>query len=88
VPVPGILFGDMATARRIHTGALRATRQNLGLRPSQLADDVGISRGFYSRLEAGTRQATPEVVRALAQRLGVGVDEITYPAAVTPKSAA
>jgi transcriptional regulator with XRE-family HTH domain len=76
----------MASTRRIHTGALRATRQRLGLRASTVADDVGVSRGFYSRLEAGTRQATPRTVQALAERLGVSVDEITYP--VNSKSAA
>ena len=69
----------MATERRIHTGALRATRQRLGLRASTVADDIGVSRGYYSRLEAGTRQATPGTMQALADRLGTTVDEITYP---------
>lgn len=69
----------MATTRRIHTGALRASRQRLGLRASQVADEIGVSRGYYSRLEAGTRQATLGTIQAIAQRLGTTVDEITYP---------
>lgn len=77
------MLPDMTGSRRIHTGALRASRERLGLRPCDVADDIGVTRGYYSRLEAGTRQATPKTVLALAHRLGVTVDEITYPVLAT-----
>lgn len=43
-----------------------------------VAKDIGTSPGFLSRLETGERQPSPETAVALAKRLGVKLDAITY----------
>jgi transcriptional regulator with XRE-family HTH domain len=54
---------------------LRALRQRQGLRQADLAGP-GISASYVSMLESGKRAPTPQVVAALAQRLGVDVSEL------------
>ncbi len=68
-------------AKRLTNGeAIRALRLALGIRHGDFARDVKISTGYLANIEADRRQtAAPDVVRRIADRLGVGVDAITYP---------
>lgn len=52
---------------------LRAARERAGLKQRDLSFD-GCSPAFVSRIEAGDRIPSLQILRALAQRLGVGVD--------------
>lgn len=54
------------------------------LTQERLAELVGVSQGFYSRLESGARQPDRDVLRAIATQLGVPVAAITYPAESCP----
>jgi len=70
------------TTRRINGATVRALRDALGIRHGELAKDVSISAGYLTRIEQGTQQPAPAVVRAIAVRLGVSLDAVTYPVAV------
>lgn len=65
--------------RRYLNGAtVRALRESLGIAHGVFARDVLISAGYLTNIEKGARQPTPQVIRRIADRLGVGVDAITY----------
>ncbi|MGC9669689.1 helix-turn-helix domain-containing protein [Planosporangium sp. 12N6] len=57
---------------------LRALRVKRGLSQVALAGD-GMSTGYLSRLESGTRRPNSRIVEYLAQRLGVPVTELAAP---------
>ena len=67
----------MAT-RQTHGPAVRAIREALGIRHSDFAAKCHISPGYLSNIEAGRKQPSPEVARAIADQLGVTLDTITY----------
>lgn len=48
---------------------LRDRRQQLGLRQSEVAEIIGVTRAYYSRLETGTRQGTIQLWQKLADAL-------------------
>jgi len=54
---------------------LRAARLAKGWTQTELAGDL-VSVGYVSRLESGHRRPNAEVLEALAQRLGVSVDQL------------
>lgn len=64
--------------RRTHGKAIRAIREALGIRHGRFAVDVGITPGYLTNIEKGLKQPSDPVVKAIAARLGVTVDEITY----------
>ncbi|MCW2545389.1 MAG: transcriptional regulator, family [Frankiales bacterium] len=68
-------------AKRVTNGpTIRALREALGIRHTDFARDVRVSTGYLANIEADRRQSPgPDVVRRIADRLGVGVDAITYP---------
>ena len=66
--------------RKAHGPAIRGIREALGISLRTCAKDVSLSPGYLSRIEAGDRQPTDNVIGRIAQRLGVTVDQITYPA--------
>lgn len=53
---------------------MRVLREALGLKPSEIADMLGIERTYWSRFENGTRPVTPVVQALLRQRFGVSLD--------------
>ncbi len=57
--------------------AIKARRYELGLTAQDLAARAGISPAFVSAIEAGTRGASPPVLKRLADELGRTVGEIT-----------
>lgn len=64
--------------RRLHGPAVKVMREQLGIKHGVFAVDVGISPGYLSNIEKGDRQPAPHVVRAIADRLGVSLDAVTY----------
>ncbi len=51
--------------------AIKALREAYGWQAKKFAAAVGISAPYYSRIESGDRQASPAVLRAIADTLGV-----------------
>lgn len=55
---------------------LRFTREALGLRPSQMADLLGIERTYWTRYEKGHRKISYEVGALMVAHFGVTLDFI------------
>lgn len=55
---------------------IKGIRQQTGLRASDVAAAIGLSRPYYTQLEGGTRRLSAEHVRKIAQVLGVPVAEL------------
>jgi transcriptional regulator with XRE-family HTH domain len=53
---------------------MRALRRALGLRPSEMADLLGIERTYWSRFEGGKRPISDHVAVLLVARFGVTLD--------------
>lgn len=53
-------------------------REALGIKHGVFAVDCGISPGYLTHVEKGAKQPSSAVVKAIALRLGVTVDDITY----------
>lgn len=64
--------------RRTHGPAIRAIREALGIKHGVFAISCLISPGFLSNIEKGLKQPSPAVANAMAERLGVPLDAITY----------
>ena len=61
--------------------AIRVIRERTGISLTGLASAAGIDKGYLSRIENGERaNVGPEALRSLADRLGVPLEAITYPA--------
>lgn len=69
--------------RQILGGAVREIRVALGIRHGQFAIDCDISPGYLTNIEAGRKQPSPQVAAALARRLGVPLDSISYQVAIS-----
>jgi transcriptional regulator with XRE-family HTH domain len=65
--------------RRLNGATVRALREALGIRHGELAARVEIDRGFLTKLEQGSRQPSPAVLRRMAIALGVSIEVISYP---------
>lgn len=63
---------------------LRKTREHAGVKPSVVADQSGVDRGFYLRIEAGApcSAATARKIATFFREQGHSIDEreILYPA--------
>lgn len=57
--------------------AIRVIRNRSGWSLTRLAATIGVSHGYLSNIEAGRRQASPEVTRAIADALEVPLASIT-----------
>ena len=64
--------------RLLHGPAVRVIREALGIKHGVFAVDCDISPGYLTHIEKGAKQPSPAVVKAIALRLGVSVDDITY----------
>jgi transcriptional regulator with XRE-family HTH domain len=67
--------------RKLNGKTVRELRSALGIRHGEFARDVRVSTGYLSNIEADRKQPAPDVVKRMADRLGVQVDAITYPVA-------
>lgn len=72
--------------RRVNGPTVRAIREAVGIRLSDLATRSGLSVGYLSNIEAGRKQPADAVTAAIARELGVSIDAITYP--TTPEAGA
>lgn len=68
----------MHSKRLINGPAVKVMRELLGIKHGKFAIDCDITPGYLSNIEAGRKQPTPAVQRAIADRLGVPLDAITY----------
>ena len=64
---------------------LRAVRRSHGLTLEELATSAGMSASTLSRLEAGKRQASLELLLPLTRRLGIRVDDLLPQDALDPR---
>jgi len=55
-------------------GPIRKWRK---LTQAELAEKAGISQGYLSEIEAGKKTGDVRTLRAIAQALGVGLDDVT-----------
>ena len=76
---------DVFTSRSmdVHPFALRALRERSGYTVTRLAELAGTKQAHLSNIEAGRRNASPELIASLATALGVDQRAIvTNPKAV------
>lgn len=64
--------------RRTHGPAIRAIREALGVTQDNLASSCDVSPSYMSRVEAGIKQPSEELVTAICNRLAIKKDAITY----------
>lgn len=53
--------------------AVTFARERAGLSQAQLAEITGVARSFITRIESGTRNASPAMIRLLAEALNCPV---------------
>ena len=53
---------------------LALVREALGLKPSEIADSLGVERTYWSRFENGRRALTETVAALMTERYGVTLD--------------
>lgn len=70
----------MTPQRRLNGASLRTIRTLSGISGADLALRANVSRPHLSLIESGARQASPAVLRRLADALGVSIEAISYPA--------
>lgn len=77
----------MARTRVTNGPAILARRERLGIAQKDLADRIGISASYLSRIETGAESPglVTTTVRKLAVELAMTLDEITVPA-VSPEA--
>lgn len=73
--------------RLTHGPAVRAIREALGIKHGVFAVECDISPGYLTNIEKGAKQPSPAVTAAIAKRLGVSVDSITYVVTAEAKAA-
>ncbi|MDR0482777.1 MAG: helix-turn-helix domain-containing protein [Cellulomonadaceae bacterium] len=64
--------------RKINGATVRALREAVGIKHGAFAVECDISAGYLTNVEAGRKQPSPAVSKAIAFRLGVPLDAITY----------
>ncbi len=64
--------------RQILGPAVRVMREQLGIKHGTFAIECEITPGYLTNIEKGRKQPSAAVQRAIADRLGVTLDEITY----------
>ena len=74
----------MARSRVTNGPAILAKRELLGIPQNELAQRVGVSASYLSRIESGAEKPglTSTTVRKLAVELGMSLDDITIPVPV------
>lgn len=65
--------------RRINGPTVRALREALGIRLSDLATRAELSTAYLCNIEAGRKQPADAIAASIARELGVALDAITYP---------
>lgn len=67
-----------AVANRLLDGEnpVRVFRQHRGLSATDLARHAGVAKAYLSQIESGARQGSVSTLQALAQVLGVSIDDL------------
>ena len=68
--------------RKVNGSAVREFRKAIGIKQVDLALRANVTGATLSRIESGSRQPSPPVIRKLADGLGVSLEAITYPVVV------
>ncbi|MFN2270124.1 MAG: helix-turn-helix domain-containing protein [Anaerolineae bacterium] len=68
--------GEVAYAILDGENPIKVWREYRGLTQRQLAEAVGISTPYLSQLETGKRKGATEVLSAIAETLGLSLDDI------------
>ena len=59
--------------------SLKEFRDNLGLTQNQMAEEIGVSKSYYSKVESGFRKPSFEFLRKLKSRFSdVDIDEMFF----------
>lgn len=66
------------TTRRTNGAAIRALREAIGIPHGDFAASIKISAGYLTNIEKNARRPAPDITRAIADRLGVPLDAISY----------
>lgn len=69
-------------ARAVNGTTVRVIRDLLGITQEDLAARCGITQGHLSNVERGVFGSSPQLGRQLADKMGVPLEAITYPAPV------
>ena len=71
-----LLSDETRNAMRPHNigDRLRLVREALGMKPSEIADTLGIERTYWSRFEKGSRAVNETTAALLNERYGVTLD--------------
>lgn len=76
LPFASYRFRMAPTPPEVNGPALRRLRQQLGIKPAELAGRLGVSTSHLRNIECGFRQGSPELRYKIARALGVDVTEI------------
>lgn len=66
-------------AREINPAAVREIRRLVGISGREFGRRCGIDPGTVSNIERGKHGVSPELMRKIADQLGVSLDSITVP---------
>lgn len=75
--MPIYAYGLPMSQRIAHGAAIRAIREAVGVSISAFAPRCDVSQGYMSRVELG-KQPSPQVLRNIADQLGVPLDAVSY----------
>ncbi|GAA1578824.1 helix-turn-helix domain-containing protein [Leucobacter aridicollis] len=67
------------STRNINGPAVAVIRELMGMRKGEFARRVEIDPGYLTKIEAGSRQPSPAVMKRIAFALGVSIEVVTYP---------
>lgn len=65
--------------RHLNGPAVTVIRELTGIRKGEFARRCDIDPGYLTKLENGSRQPSPAVMRRIAVSLGVGLEVVSYP---------
>ncbi|MDI6023625.1 helix-turn-helix transcriptional regulator [Leucobacter sp. UT-8R-CII-1-4] len=68
--------------RNLNGAAVAVIRELMGIRKGEFARRCEIDPGYLTKLENGTRQPSPAVMRRVAFALGVSIEVVSYPVTV------
>lgn len=68
--------------RRVLGGAVRRLREAYGYKLDATATKAGLSAGYWCNIEKGRKQPSIPAMKAMANALGVDLDDITYTTAI------
>lgn len=59
--------------------SLKEFRDNLGITQNQMADEIGVSKSYYSKVESGFQKPSFEFLKKLKMRFPkVNIDEMFF----------